>query len=204
MIHNIVLDVGRVLVAWQPKETMRELGIPEDIITVLSKALFESGVWNETDRGVLSDDEFLALAIHQAPEYEEEVRLFWDNVDKAIWQLPYAKDWICAMKRAGYHVYILSNYGNWSFEKTKEEALNFLEEVDGSIFSYQIKQIKPDAGIFLALCDKYSLCAEECVFLDDLPANVKGAQAVGMKGIVFTGLDDALHELEKFGVKIKM
>ena len=204
MIKNIILDVGRVLVAWQPKETMRELGISDERVAILAKALFDSGIWNEADRGVLSDDEFLELAIRQVPEYEAEVRLFWNNIDRAIWQFPYVKLWIRAMKKAGYKVYILSNYGNWSYEKTKERALNFLEEVDGAVFSYEVKQIKPDAAIFQALCDKYSLKAEECVLLDDLPANIEGAKNFGMQGIVFKGLQDALEELQKLDVKIAL
>lgn len=204
MIKNIILDVGKVLVAWQPKVTMRELGISDETVEILAKALFDSGIWNEADRGVLSDDEFLELAIRQVPEYEAEVRLFWNNIEKAIWQFPYVKLWIRAMKKAGYGVYILSNYGNWSYEKTKERALNFLEEVDGAVFSYEVKQIKPDAAIFQALCDKYALKAEECVFLDDLPANIEGAKNFGMQGIVFKGLQDALEELQKLDVKIAL
>ena len=204
MVKNIILDVGRVLVAWQPKETMRELGISQETIAVLAEKLFDSGVWNEADRGVLSDDEFLELAIRQVPEYEAEVRLFWNNIEKAIWQFPYVKLWIRAMKKAGYKVYILSNYGNWCYEKTKEIALNFLEEVDGAVFSYKVRQIKPDAAIFQAICDKYSLKAEECVFLDDLPANIEGAKKFGMQGIVFKGLQDALEELQKLDVKIAL
>lgn len=204
MIKNIVLDVGRVLVAWQPKQLWKEWGFPDETVEVLTKALFDSGVWNETDRGVLSDEEFLELAVSQAPEYEKEIVHFWNNVDKAIWQLPYVKEWIGAMKKAGYQVYILSNYGNWTYEKTRDNALDFLEDVDGAIFSYQVKLIKPDAEIFCALFEKYGLHAEECVFLDDLPANIEGAKAVGMHGIVFTGLEDALVELGKLGVKIEM
>lgn len=203
MIRNIVLDVGRVLVAWQPQDAMRKLGISEEAVEAMTQKLFQSGVWNEADRGVLSDDEFLELAIRQVPEYEAEVTLFWNNIETAIWQFPYAKEWIRTMKKAGYRVYILSNYGNWSFEKTKE-ALNFIEDADGFIFSYQVKQIKPDAQIFQALFEKYDLKAEESVFLDDLSANVEGARAVGMQGIVFTGLEEALCELKKLGVEIKM
>ena len=204
MIKNIVLDVGRVLVEWQPKELMEKLGFADETVDALMNALFASGLWNETDRGVLSDEEFLTLAINKAPEYEAEITLFWNNVDKAIWQYPYVKSWIGAIKKAGYHVYILSNYGSWTYEKTKEEALDFLEYVDGAIFSYQVKMIKPDAGIFHALFEKYGLQAEECVFLDDLPANIEGAKAVGMQGIVFAGVEQALEELAKTGVKIEM
>lgn len=204
MIKNVILDVGRVLVAWQPKQKWKEWGFSDETILGLSQALFDSGVWNEVDRGVMGDDEFLTFAIEQAPQYEQEIRLFWERVGEAIWQFPYAKDWIRAMKAAGYRVYILSNYGNWTYEKTREKALNFLDDVDGAVFSYQVKQIKPEPEIFHSLMEKYDLKAEECVFLDDLASNIDGAKAVGMQGIVFTGLEDALMELEKLGVMIKM
>lgn len=202
MIQNIILDVGRVLVAWQPKQKMKELGFSDETVSELSKALFDSGVWNETDRGILSNEEFLALAISHVPSYEKEIRLFWENVDMAIWQLPYTRDWIRAMKKAGYHVYILSNYGSWTYEKTREKALNFLDDVDGAIFSYEVKQIKPEPEIFESLFDKFSLKPEECVFLDDLAANIEGARKMGMHGIVFTDLEQAMEALKGYGVNI--
>lgn len=204
MIKNVVLDVGRVLVAWQPLDTMRELGFSEEIINTLDAALFKSGVWNETDRGVLKDEEFLELAVEKAPDYEKEIRLFWNNIDKAIWQFPYARPWIRAMKKAGYNVYILSNYGSFTYEKTREGALNFVEDVDGAIFSYEVKVIKPDAAIFLALFEKYQIKAEESVFLDDLPANIEGAKRMGMHGIVFAELEDAREELKALGVEFEL
>jgi len=204
MIKNIVLDVGRVLVAWQPKQKMKEWGYSEETIQTLAQALFDSGVWLEADRGVLSDEEFLALAIGKAPEYEKEIRYFWEHVGEAIWQYDYARQWIRTMKKAGYRVYILSNYGSWTYEQTKDSALNFLEDVDGAVFSYQVKQVKPDAEIFRTLFEKFLLRPEESVFLDDLSVNIEGAKAVGMHGIVFTGLEEALVELEKLGVKIEM
>lgn len=204
MIKNVVLDVGRVLVAWQPLDTMRKLGFSEEIVACLDRELFKSGVWNEADRGILTDEEFLELAIGKAPVYEKEIRLFWNNIEKAIWQLPYAKTWIRAMKKAGYRVYILSNYGSYTYEKTKKDSLNFLEDVDGAIFSYEVKQIKPDAAVFEALFEKYQIKAEESVFLDDLAANIEGAKRMGMHGIVFTGIEDAKEELKALGVKFEI
>ena len=203
-MKNIILDVGKVLVAWEPTQLMYKLGFSDEAVRGVTRAFFDSGIWNETDRGVLCDEEILALAKKQAPEYEKEILLFWEQLGGAIWQLPYTREWIRAIKRAGYRVYILSNYGSWTYEATREKALDFLEDVDGAVFSYQVKQMKPDLEIFQTLFEKFSLNPQECVFLDDLPANIEGARAAGMHGIVFTGLEAALVELEKLGVKIEM
>ena len=82
--------------------------------------------------------------------------------------------------------------------------MDFLKEADGAIFSYEIKQIKPDAAIFEALFEKYQIKAEESVFLDDLQANIEGAKLVGMQGIVFTGLEEAKEALKKLGVVFEL
>ena len=52
------------------------------------------------------------------------------------------------------------------------------------VFSYQQKVIKPNRKIFETLLNKYHLKAEECVFIDDGPANVESAKRVGMQGLL--------------------
>lgn len=200
MIKNIIFDIGRVLVKWEPQKTMRELGMTESEIEAVSDALFTSGLWNETDRSVLPDEEVFRQFVERAPEQEKNIRLFWENLDKAIVQFDYVIPWMRALKKAGYRIYILSNYGKWTYDSTKDNALSFLSEVDGGIFSYEIKIIKPDIKIYQALLEKYNLNPEECVFMDDLEANIAGAKAAGINGIVFTSKEDAEKQLKEYGV----
>jgi len=199
-VKNIVFDVGRVLVEWKPEVAMEKLGFSQDAIRALNHAFFTTGYWNETDRGVMSDEEILALFVQEAPEYEKEIYEFWENMNLAIWQFPYAKEWIWECKAAGYGCYVLSNYGKHAFECTKKE-LDFVPLMDGTIFSYEVKLIKPDVAIFHALCEKYDLIPEECVFIDDLTANVEAARKSGMQGIVFTGLEDVKRQLRELQEK---
>ena len=77
------------------------------------------------------------------------------------------------------------------------EALDFLDEVDGGILSYQVQLIKPAPEIYRLLCSKYDLKAEECVFIDDLAKNVDAAMKEGMQGIIFQTLEQAKEDLEK-------
>lgn len=203
MIKNIILDVGKVLVEWEPRVAMRKLGFDDEAIQVVAETTAESEDWNELDRGAKDDDALLTGFIAKAPEYEEQIRLFWENLGTAIWQYDYVRPWIRSMKECGYHVYILSNYGHWTYEKT-QEALSFLEDVDGAVFSYQVKQIKPNPDIYQTLLEKYQLKAEECVFLDDRQDNIEAACEQGINGIQFTGYEDALVELKKHGVELKM
>ena len=55
--------------------------------------------------------------------------------------------------------------------------------------------MKPDQEIYKILLDRYGLKAEECVFIDDTEENVRSAEKLGFKGIVFTGYEDAAGRL---------
>jgi len=48
--------------------------------------------------------------------------------------------------------------------------------------------------------DRYSLKAEECVFIDDSEKNIKGACSVGMNGIIFKSREQVCEELRRLGI----
>ena len=200
MIKNVIFDVGKVLVEWEPLVAMKKLGFDDATAKAVAAATTDSPEWDESDRSVGTDEEILAMLIGNAPEYEKEIRTFWDNISLPIYQYDYARAWIRELKSKGYGVYILSNYGRWTYQNTTE-ALSFLEDVDGAVFSYQVHQMKPEPEIYRTLLTKYGLKAEECVFLDDRQVNIDGAKAQGMEGIVFTSYEDAVERLKEYGVK---
>lgn len=199
MIKNIILDVGKVLVEWEPDVAFEKLGFDEETSRIVAQATVLSPDWNELDRSALSDAALLAKFIGNAPEYEQEIRKVWENIGLPIYQYEYSRSWIQNMKANGYRVYILSNYSRWTYENTTE-ALSFLEDVDGAVFSFQVQQIKPEPGIYRSLLDKYDLKPEECVFLDDRQENLDAAAAQGIAGIRFTTYEAAVCALEEYGV----
>lgn len=200
MIKNVIFDVGKVLVEWEPLVAMKKLGFDDETAKAVAAATTDSPEWDESDRSVGTDEEILAMLIGNAPEYEREIRTFWENISLPIYQYDYARAWIRELKNKGYGVYILSNYGRWTYQNTTE-ALSFLEDVDGAVFSYQVHQMKPEPEIYQTLLTKYGLKAEECVFLDDRQVNIDGAKAQGMEGIVFTSYEEAVERLKEYGVK---
>lgn len=199
MIKNIIFDVGMVLVNWDPHAAFQKLGFDEKTEEAVGNATVYSDAWNESDRSVLDSDEQLAVFVQNAPDYEKEIRMFWDNVGMAIYQYEYSRAWIQKLKKKGYHVYILSNYGKWTYEHTTE-ALSFLEDVDGQVFSFEVHQIKPEPEIYQTLLDKFKLTADECVFLDDRRENVEAAEARRIHTVLFTTYQEALEKLKTYGV----
>ena len=84
MIKNVIFDVGQVLVAWEPVEAMRALGMDEETVRAVADATVHTSDWDEADRGALSDEELLTGFIRKAPAYEAQIRNFWEHVDLSL------------------------------------------------------------------------------------------------------------------------
>jgi len=201
MIKNIIFDVGNVLVDFNWEKQFHELGFEGETYQAVAKATVLSDTWNEYDRGALSDDEILSRFLKAAPGYEKEIMKLWDNIGTSIHQFDYSLNWIKSLKSAGYHIYILSNYSKRTYEKTREE-LSFELFTDGAIFSFMVKEVKPEAKIYHLLLEKYNLLPDECVFLDDRKENLKIPEALGICTICFTTKEHAVEEMHKIGINI--
>ena len=75
--------------------------------------------------------------------------------------------------------------------------MEFLPYMDGVVFSYRCKLIKPEKEIYEYICETYGLKPEESVFLDDREDNVQAARNMGMNGIVFGNYAQGSETLEQ-------
>ena len=195
MIRNIIFDVGKVLVSYEPEEMMRKLGYTEEQIRIVNEAMFCNPLWDEADRGLRSCEEYHEAFLNQNPEHKDIIQKAYEHIGDCIELLPHAMDWILEMKERGYHVYILSNYSEYTFEVTKEK-LAFLPLMDGIVFSYKTKMGKPDEGIYKKLISEFFLEEEESVFIDDRRENVESARRIGIESILFNDYNQAKKELD--------
>lgn len=201
MIKNIILDVGMVLVDFCWAELLKKLGITGEVFEAVANATVRTQDWNEYDRSAKPDQELLEDLIAYAPEYRQQIQLFWDHMDGMIIQYPYAKPWITSLKEAGYQVYILSNYAKRTYELTREDGLSFLPLTDGAVFSFETGYIKPEKEIYHFLMDKYHLAPEECLFIDDNAANLVYPKEIGWSTIQFQSFKQVEEELKELGVR---
>ena len=189
MIRNMVFDIGNVLMDFRWKEYMRSLfGENEALIQTINQGIWHNGCWAAMDKGEMDGAATLRSAVAFAPQYEKEIKLTLDRVALAFHKFGYAVPWLQELKRMGLNVYYLSNYSAFSIA-ANPDVLDFIPCMDGGVFSFEVKAVKPEPEIYRCLCDKYGLKPEECLFTDDVPANVKGAQACGFQGIVFEGYE---------------
>ena len=200
MIDTIVFDIGNVLLDFDYMKHFRSLFDEETAQAIANISVRNLKVWLEMDRGVLSYDQAVELVIQGAPHLEKEIRLAVKELYDRVETYPYAVEWVKSLKEKGYRVYILSNYGEKPFAASKAR-MPFLQYVDGQLISYEVREVKPSAAIYQALCDKYHIDLDKAVFIDDSPINIAGAKAFGLHTILFKDYADAQAQLKAYGVQ---
>ena len=96
--------------------------------------------------------------------------------------------------RPRYKTGILSNSFVGARER-EQAAYGFADICDALVYSHEEGCLKPDPRIYRIVCARLEVAPEAAVFLDDVPANVDGARAVGMAGITFSTNAQAISEL---------
>lgn len=197
MIKNIVFDIGNVLADFRWKEYMIDKGLDEITIKRVMKASIMTPDWDEFDKGMFDDEE----ALNRFASYDPELRPVLDKVYRRIKGMivpyDYATDWVKSLKEAGYKIYYLSNFSKKAYEEC-EESLEFMKYADGGVMSFQEHVMKPDPVIFERLLEKYELCADECIFLDDTQKNIDAALQLGFKAFTFTTREQADIDINSF------
>ena len=109
-------------------------------------------------------------------------------------EIPGMFDVVKTLKDRGYKIYGLTNWSAETFPWVRE-TFPIFTLLEGMVVSGEEFLLKPSPEIYNLLLKRYGLKAEECVFIDDNPANAEGARRVGMKGLVFRGADTVLDDL---------
>lgn len=201
VIDTIIFDIGNVLVDFCWRKVTSGMGLLPDIQRRLEEATVLNQMWNEFDRGLLSEDEILEGFIRNDPEIEDVIRrFFFDEYPGLIQKFDYANEWIDYYKEKGYKIYFLSNFSEKGFREMAKD-LDFVEKGDGAVISYREKLIKPDESIYKVLMERYNVVPEKSVFLDDTKVNTEAAKALGFNVIEFCNREQALQELKKLGVE---
>lgn len=195
MINNIIFDFGAVLVDWNPHYLydpyFGDAAKAEWFLTEICPY-----DWNaQCDAGRPIKD-ITAERVALFPEWEKEIRMYFDRwVDMMGGPIPGMEALVREYKQRGYGVWGLTNWSGETFPLVRHNYPVF-DLLDGYVVSGVEKLLKPDARLYRVLLDRYGLKAEECVFIDDNPANTAGAEAVGIKGIVFQGAEQLRKQLD--------
>ena len=204
-MKTLIFDLGMVLVHFRWREFLTELGYEGEQKEGLAKAVFQNPLWTEFDRGVMGDANVIVQMQMETPQYEKEIARIWEkkNFGNICEPFDYAEELLRTLHTMGFRIYVLSNYGETLLGLNRPKY-KFLNYVDGGVFSYEVKLLKPDDAIYQTLIKRYGIKPENAVFFDDLEANCEGARRAGITAVqVKDGLLSILDGLKtECGIEI--
>ena len=203
MLRNIIFDMGGVLTEFNPEYFISCLGLddPADEKLLLNE-VYRSAEWVKLDVGELDEAGVEAEVIKRLPERLHPAAHWlifeWDRNSRPIEGMAeLAKD----CKASGLGVYLLSNASVRQPEYWPR--IPGSEYFDGTVVSAFYHVIKPSKEIFRLALEKFALKAEECLFVDDVQANVDGAIAAGLMAVRFNGDAEKLRQaIRELGAKV--
>lgn len=183
-IQAIVFDIGNVLVTFRPQEFLHELYRDSAKEDACYSLIFRSPEWEALDHGTLSAEEAKSILKDRAPALSAELDRFFENWLDMFRPIEATIQLLQPLKERGYKLYILSNIIRETHQGLRSRY-TFLDEFDGVVASCEVGSAKPEPEIYHYLLQTYRLDAKECLFIDDMPANIAGAQAAGIPTIQF-------------------
>jgi epoxide hydrolase-like predicted phosphatase len=196
MIKNIVFDLGNVLLSFKPAEYLDKYHYPEAIKNTILTDIFASKEWFMLDKGEISTSDAIdAISKRSSLKKAEIIHIFDLRID-LLFPLHSNIKVLPELKKRGFRLYYLSNFPLDIFDAVRE-GYNFFKYFEGGLISAVARSSKPEEKIYELLLENYNLSARECVYIDDLEANVATARKLGMTGIFTDGSLEIAEEIEK-------
>lgn len=200
MVRNIIFDFGGVLIDWNPRHLYDRYFHGD----VDKSQWFIDNIcnmeWNVQMDAGKPFAEGTAELVARYPEWTDAIVAYRERWGEMIGgPIPGMLELIKRLKAAGYHVFGLSNW-SWETLSTIKDDYPFFLELEGMVISGIEYVIKPHPEIYQLLLDRYKLRADECLFIDDNLANIRGGEAVGIKGLQFSDISKLELDLQKLGI----
>ncbi|MFL9626968.1 HAD family hydrolase [Aeromonas jandaei] len=193
----IIFDLGRVVVSWDPVGIVSSVRGPEGAAQ-LAERLFNHQDWLEVDRGTMSLHTMARQAERRTGLSAAENLAILQAVPPSLLPDPAMLTLMAEVHGAGHSLYALSNMGHASIDWL-ERHQDFWRFFSGKVVSARVRMMKPEPDIYRYLLVSFDLKPAECIFIDDSPANVAAAEALGIKGMVFTDAASCRQQLVELG-----
>lgn len=192
-IEAVIFDLGRVLVAIDDTLLAERLfhGLDTKDSRQLARQTMSDPVMIEFNTGRISPEKFYEK-MRQTYHWDFDVDTF-GSLWCSIFYPMEGMEHLVKQLRGRVKLGLLSDTDplHWNYII---RTWPWLEIFEKPALSYQLGVMKPDPAIYLAAAENVDAPPENCLYIDDLEENVKGACAVGMSAVRF----ENIPQLKKF------
>lgn len=177
-VKAVVFDVGNVLVEVNLAHAMARLGSHvDDHFVDKVQGIGQWAIYDAFERGLLRDEEFVhALRAHLALDLSTPELVAWWNA--SLEKMVDGVEQVLNDLLERLPVYALSNTNPLHFDYFMRH-MPLLQRFERVVTSFHVGYRKPEPQLFEAAAHLIGYAPADLLFIDDLMANVEGAQAAG-------------------------
>lgn len=199
MIRTVVFDFGNVLGFFSHRQAAEQLAAHSDLSPeAILEFLDTHDPEHRYESGLTTTAEMIAAL-------RRHCRL---RCDDAALKCAYADMFspnhdVCALVprlRQRYRLVLLSNTNEMHCEQFSQQFADTLSHFHTLIYSHEVGARKPQQRIYDICLEQTGAAPAECLFIDDLPANIAAAQRHGWHGVVYQRGDDLAARLAEYGI----
>jgi len=195
---TVVLDLGNVLVQWEPARALADEMTPAEWTAFAEAADFPS-LNLSADAGE-PIEAVVARAAAADPEHGRILRRYYEHVAATLaGPVPGTAEIVAELAASGVRLLGLTNWSAETFHHASGAA-PVIDTLEAVVVSGREGMVKPDPGIFGVVVDRYGVDPERAVFVDDSPVNVAGAEAVEFTALQFTDAETLRDDLARLGL----
>jgi len=199
MIRTIIFDFGNVIGFFSHRLTSGRLayyaGVPAE---TMHGFLFGGGIEDDIDAGKVSVADLIQKVRDKFP-----IRCADQLLELALADMFWPNREVCQLiprLKGRYRLLLGSNTNELHTRRFKKQFADTLVHFDDLILSFEIQVCKPDVKFFEHCHGLSQAEPAECLFIDDMPANIAAAQAFGWNGILYQDYPNLKERMETFGI----
>ena len=201
-IRTIVFDFGNVLGFFSHRKAAEQLAkfSPLSADDILDRYLLDAELEDDFESGRMSLAEFRIIVRQRCQVTCSDAQLDW-----AIADMFTPNDEVCALVPAlkpRYRLVLLSNTNELHALHFRRQFADTLAHFDSLVLSHEVGLRKPCPDIYAHCHTIAGSTPRQCLFIDDLPANIEAARACGWQGIVYHQGLDLRREFLRLGIEI--
>lgn len=203
--NAVVFDLGDVLIAWDPVRAVEVAVGRERALAFVADPDFDFAAWNRANDAGRGLDEAERVAVASHPHYAEEIVAYREHFGASlVGEIAGSVEILRELHEAEVPLFALTNWSADLFPVALDR-FDFLDLFEDIVVSGEEGVAKPDPEIFEVLEERVSHRAglDDCIFIDDSPANVVAAAETGMDAVGFTGPDDLREDLIARGMPLR-
>jgi 2-haloacid dehalogenase len=185
---HVIFDLGGVLIDWNPRYLYRRLFDGDEAGMERFLAEVCSPEWNLALDAGRPFAEAVAELCRSHPHERARIEAYHHSwLEMVAGPIDPTVAVLEALAAAGVPLWALTNWSAETFALVRgQPAYAFLDRFRAIFVSGELQLVKPDSVLYRHVLDTIGAAPEACLFIDDSPKNVAGAEALGIRAHHFT------------------